>query len=211
MGQGRWVAGGLVLVLSLGCLSEPPPPAPPPEPEPTGPVESLGGVVQGKAFDSTSFVCTGPSCEKQAEVAGESGTLLVSLCEGKVNQIAFREDFYAPDVVAARLGKRNKGDGSLWTAHIGQALKEVGFAMREPAPEELAEMRKALGPSQAMVGSKVLEEPSYLFFDHPDGRKRVVSLLELPAPPEALAVDPQAALIRVTLSTMEAKVCTAGM
>lgn len=187
-------------------------PGPTAEPAPpTGPKESLGGAEHGKALNAEGFSCDGPRCEREAEIAGVGGTLIVRLCAGVVHQVAFRKDFYTPDLVAARIGQQNRADGMLWLGVLTRALMETGWTERKPSPEELAAIQEALAPMQSSSGHQ-MQKPEFSFIVHKDGRHRVISLVELPpTDPAAAAIDPHASMLRFTLSTQEPAPCTAGI
>lgn len=185
------------------------PPVQPPTPPPGQ--EALGGFVIGSPFNPDGFTCETARCEKPGTIAGVDGTLIVRSCGTTVFRVGFQRSFYVPDTVSAQLHRPGQGDFVPWLMGLGAALKAAGFVRRDPTADELEVLTAADGAAQVTAGGIRLDEPTYLYFDHPDGRSRLLTVLALPGAAEAVAIDQNASLLEATLTTIPNDLCTIGI
>jgi hypothetical protein len=200
-------------VLGCGSAEVSPPAVPPPAPvdAPTGPIESLGGVVQDAPFDPSGFSCEPGRCEKPAELAGVTGKLIVWTCGDKAHRIGFREEFLFPETVADQLHRPSQGDVVPWTTAIRDALRGAGFTGEWLEGEALAEFRRLSGPPELNALGEPFPPPEGLFLTNPDGRERTIHVKQVGASAEATHINPIAWKMEVTLSTVAKGPCTAGI
>lgn len=193
-----------------GGVLEPAKTPTPAAPEPSGPVESLGGVVQGAPFDPSGFACEPGRCAKPAEIAGVAGSLIVWTCGDRAHRLGFRQDFLLPEAVADQLDRPSQAEAGAWGTAIEQATTAAGFTITPLAGEELDIFRNNLVPDLNVLGEP-FPPPLAFRMTHPDGRTREMLMKQMRADEAATRIDPIAWKMEITLSTVSLAPCLAGI